>query len=104
MRIATNEPTSHPPPAAFLESCRRRGLRSRAHTLDKGLDPAALTRRLFLLLFVRPGDLPALRLRFPVSRCDRFRRPRKFGSPPPFAPPLKIQGDDTHNNSGFLVI
>ena len=35
--------------------------------------------------------------------CDRFRRPRKFGSPPLVAPSLKVQGDDTHNNSVFFV-
>ena len=41
----------------------------------------------------------ALPLRPLVSRCDRFRWPGKSSGPPPFAPSLNIQGDDTHNNS-----
>jgi hypothetical protein len=53
---------------------------------------------------VGPGDLLALPLRPLVSRCDRFRRPGKPSGPPLFAPSLNVQGDDTHNNSGFSVI
>jgi hypothetical protein len=34
-----------------------------------------------------------------ISRCDQFRRPGKSSGPPPFAPSLNVQGDDTHNNS-----
>jgi hypothetical protein len=33
-----------------------------------------------------------------------WRLPRKSGGPPLFEPSLKINGDDTHNNSGFSVI
>lgn len=36
-----------------------------------------------------------------ASRFNRLRRPRKSSGPPPFAPSLKIQGDDAHNNSVF---
>jgi hypothetical protein len=43
----------------------------------------------------------ALRLRPTVSRYDRFRRPGKSSGPPPFASSLNVQGDDTHNSSGF---
>jgi hypothetical protein len=50
---------------------------------------------------VGPGDLLALPLRPLVSTCDRFRRPGKSRGPPPFAPSLNVQGDDTHNGSGF---
>jgi hypothetical protein len=45
----------------------------------------------------------ALPLRPLVSRCDRFRWPGKSSGPPPFAPSLNIQGDDTHNNSRNFV-
>jgi hypothetical protein len=30
-------------------------------------------------------------------------RGRKSGGPPLFAPSLKVQGDNTHNNSGFSL-
>jgi hypothetical protein len=58
----------------------------------------------FSFALVGPGDLLALPLRPLVSRCDRFRRQGKSSGPPPFAPSLNVQGDDTHNNSGFSVI
>ena len=44
--------------AGFLDSPRGyggRGLRSRAHTADKGLEPAASTRWVFLLLLLGPA-------------------------------------------------
>jgi hypothetical protein len=56
----------------------------------------------FFFALVGPGDLLALPLRPLVSRCDRFRRPGKSSGPPPFAPSLNVQGNDTHNNSGFF--
>jgi hypothetical protein len=56
----------------------------------------------FFFALVGPGDLLALPLRSLVSRCDRFRRPGKSSGPPPFAPSLNVQGDDTHKNSGFF--
>jgi len=50
------------------------------------------------------GDLLAPPFRPLLSRCDRFHPQGKPSSRPPFAPSLKVQRDDTHNNSGFLVI
>ena len=47
--------------------------------------------------FAGRGDLLALPFRPLLSRSDPFRRPRKSGGPPLFAPSLKVQGDDTHN-------
>jgi hypothetical protein len=58
----------------------------------------------FSFALVGPGDLLALPVRPLVSRCDRFRWPGKSSGPSPFAPSLNVQGDDTHNNSGFSVI
>jgi hypothetical protein len=48
------------------------------------------------------GDLLALPFWPSLPRCDRFHRPRKSSGPPLFAPSLKVQGDDTHNNSGLF--
>src|SRR5207244_10221737 len=93
-----------PPYRSFMPDNDGAGLRSRAHTADKGLEPAASTRWFFSFAVVGPGDLLALPLRPLVSRCDRFRRPGKSSGPPPFAPSLNVQRDDTHNNSGFSVI
>ena len=74
----------------------------------RGSGPRPQTRRLnpvgFSFALVGPGDLLALPVRPRVSRCDRFRRPGKSSGPPPVAPSLNVQGDDTHNNSGFSVI
>jgi hypothetical protein len=72
----------------------------------EGIDPQLLSPPLqpggiLLLHFVRTGDLLALPLQPLVSRSDRFRWPGKSSGPPPFAPSLNIQGDDTHNNSEF---
>jgi hypothetical protein len=47
------------------------------------------------------GCAPLLILAFKFLLIRRDR-PRKSGSPPPFAPSLKVQGEDTHNNSGFF--
>jgi hypothetical protein len=44
-----------------------------------------------------------LLLRLALGRRWRSR-PTKSGGPPLFEPSLKVQGDDTHNNSGFSVI
>jgi hypothetical protein len=42
--------------------------------------------------------LPFKLLLFGRGRTD------KSGGPPLFAPSLKVEGDDTHDNSGFSVI
>jgi hypothetical protein len=55
----------------------------------------------FSVARVGSGDPLALPLRPRASRRDRFRRPGKSSGPPPFAPSLNVQGDDTHHNSGF---
>jgi len=49
------------------------------------------------------GLLLLLLLRLALGRRWRSR-PTKSGGPPPLEPSLKVQGDDTHNNSGFSVI
>jgi hypothetical protein len=52
------------------------------------------------------GRAELLTLLFMLALLGRgfWRLPRKSGGPPLFAPSLKLQGDDTHNNSGFSVI
>ena len=82
------------------------GRRQLARYAIEGIDPQLLSPPLqpggiLLLHFVRTGDLLALPLQPLVSRCDRFRWPGKSSGPPPFAPSLNIQGDDTHDNSEF---
>ena len=44
-----------------------------------------------------------LLLRLALGRRWRSR-PTKSGGPPLYEPSFKVQGDDTHNNSGFSVI
>jgi hypothetical protein len=43
-------------------------------------------------------------LLFALLRRGFWRLPRKSGGPPLFAPSLNVQGDDTHDHSGFSVI
>ncbi len=66
--------------------------------------PAGSPRRAFLFGFGSRAEL--LILLFKVALLGRgfWRLPGKSGGPPLFAPSLKVQGDDTHNNSGFSVI
>jgi hypothetical protein len=56
--------------------------------------------------FVFGGLAELLTLLFMLALLGRgfWRLPRKSGGPPLFAPSLKVQGNDTHNNSGFLMI
>ena len=42
-------------------------------------------------------------LPFDLTPRRSGRRPGKFGSPPLFAPSLKVQGDSAHDDSGFSV-
>ena len=89
--------------ASFLASCRaaRFGLRDRpAGTGDK---PVGSIRRVFFLPPVGGGKLLILPFKF-LLRRHRRDRPRKSSGPPLFVPSLKVQGDDTHNDSGFSVI
>jgi hypothetical protein len=51
-----------------------------------------------------PAELLTLLLILALLGRGFWRLPRKSGGPPLFEPPLKINGDDTHNNSGFSVI
>ena len=55
----------------------------------------------FFFGFGRLRNLQTLSHRPLVSRCGRRNRPGKSSGPPPFTPSLKVQGDDTHNSSGF---
>jgi hypothetical protein len=55
----------------------------------------------FLRCAIGRGELLALLLGLMVSRCNRFCRPGKSSGPPPFAPPLNVQGDVAHNSSGL---
>jgi hypothetical protein len=54
--------------------------------------------------FAFAGRAEPLILLFPLLRRGFWRLPRKSGGPPLFAPSLNVQGDDTHNHSGFSVI
>ena len=52
------------------------------------------------------GREGVLTLLFMLALLGRgfWRLPCKSGGPPLFAPSLNVQGDDTHNSSGFSVI
>src|SRR5450631_3292898 len=52
--------------------------------------------------FAERGQLLILPFKLTLRRGRH--RPQKSGGPSLFAPSLKVQGDDTHNNSGFSVI
>ncbi len=52
-----------------------------------------------MVLFKSTGM--ALAVTFGLALAGSFY---KSGGPPLFAPSLNVQGDDTHNNSGFSVI
>src|SRR6266851_5488598 len=52
--------------------------------------------------FAGRGQLLILPFKLTLRRGRH--RPQKSGGPPLFAPSLKVQGDDTHNNSRFSVI
>jgi hypothetical protein len=58
----------------------------------------------FSFAVIGRGELLMMLLPFKAMLLSERARSRKSGSPPPFAPFLKVQGDDTHNNSGFSVI
>jgi len=83
---------------------RSAGLRSRAHTARADSQARRLSPAGFPFRFGGRAEL--LTLLFMVALFGRgfWRLPRKSGGPPLFAPSLNVQGEDTHNNSGFSVI
>jgi hypothetical protein len=56
----------------------------------------------FSFAFAGRGEL--LMLLLPFKAMLPLGHARKSSGPPPFASSLNVQGDDSHNNSGFLVI
>jgi hypothetical protein len=78
------------------------GLRSSAHTADKGLKPAASTRRVFLL-DTAGAESCCGRPRLASRRRGR-NLPRKSGGPPPFALSLKVQRNVTHKSIRVEVL
>ena len=68
-----------------------------------GAEPAASTRWVFLLLLSGPA-ICWLSLSGRWFRGATHPVGRESSGPPPFAPSLNVQGDATHNNSGFSVI
>jgi hypothetical protein len=70
-----------------------------------GLAPAGFSfaRCWILAAIAHLGCLLILPFKF-LFRRHRRDRPSKSGDPPLFAPALKVQRDDTHNDSMFAVI
>jgi hypothetical protein len=86
-----------------LRDCSCRLARSNGNIRAQGVKPVGSIRRVFFLPSVGGGKLLILPFKC-LLRRHRRDRPRKSGGPPLFVPSLKVQGDDTHNDSGFSVI